>query len=315
MTRPAFEMADIVRRKGRQFLERFKAVLNYQQLKAFRAVKRCRTAALGGHRDKCEDCTYEAPFSYNSCRSRCCPKCQAQARRRWLHQRVLIEQIIPGVTKFGPRIAWQIVGIYSNVHAANQKEENPQMLIPFWQTPWPQAGFGVRTAEKPASMLQSIAAAVHSVDPGVALAQPKTMDEWRDDTIAQEHFTLVLFSSFATVALFLAALGIYGVISYSVANRGREIALRMALGAAPNRVIKLVVREGVLLAAIGLGLGLIGAYFVGRAMQSMLFGVPAVDFSAFGSVAAILLASAVLACFLPSWRAAKLDPMSVLRTE
>jgi len=110
-----------------------------------------------------------------------------------LHQRVLIEQIIPGVTKFGPRIAWQIVGIYSNVHAANQKEENPQMLIPFWQTPWPQAGFGVRTAEKPASMLQSIAAAVHSVDPGVALAQPKTMDEWRDDTIAQEHFTLVLF--------------------------------------------------------------------------------------------------------------------------
>ena len=84
MTRPAFEMADIVRRKGRQFLERFKAVLNYPQMKAYRAVKRCRTAALGGHRDRCEDCTYEAPFSYNSCRSRCCPKCQAQARRRWL---------------------------------------------------------------------------------------------------------------------------------------------------------------------------------------------------------------------------------------
>ena len=84
MTRPAIEMADIVRRKGKQFLQRFKAVLSYQQLKAYRAVKRCRTAALGGHRDKCEDCTYEAPFSYNSCRSRCCPKCQAQARRRWL---------------------------------------------------------------------------------------------------------------------------------------------------------------------------------------------------------------------------------------
>jgi len=84
MTRPAIEMADIVRRKGKQFLQRFKAVLSYQQLKAYRAVKRCRTAALGGHRDKCEDCSYEAPFSYNSCRSRCCPKCQAQARRRWL---------------------------------------------------------------------------------------------------------------------------------------------------------------------------------------------------------------------------------------
>jgi len=84
MNRPAFEMADIVRRKGRQFLQRFKAILSYQQLKAYRAVERCRTAALGGHKDKCEDCQYEAPISYNSCRSRCCPKCQAQARRRWL---------------------------------------------------------------------------------------------------------------------------------------------------------------------------------------------------------------------------------------
>lgn len=84
MTRPAFQVADIVRRKGRQFLQRFKAVLSYQQLKAYRAVERCRTAALGGHRDQCENCAYQAPFSYNSCRSRCCPKCQAQARRRWL---------------------------------------------------------------------------------------------------------------------------------------------------------------------------------------------------------------------------------------
>jgi hypothetical protein len=84
MTRPAIEVADIVRRRGRQFLKRFKAVLSYQQLKAYRAVERCRTAALGGHKDKCEDCAYEAPISYNSCRSRCCPKCQAQARKRWL---------------------------------------------------------------------------------------------------------------------------------------------------------------------------------------------------------------------------------------
>ena len=84
MTRPAIEVADIVRRRGRQFLQRFKAVLSYQQLKAYRAVKRCRTAALGGHKDKCEGCQYEAPISYNSCRSRSCPKCQAQARRLWL---------------------------------------------------------------------------------------------------------------------------------------------------------------------------------------------------------------------------------------
>jgi len=84
MTRPAIEVADIVRAKGRQFLERYKASVSYQVLKAYRAVSRCRTAALGGHKDKCVDCQYEAPISYNSCRSRCCPKCQAQERKRWL---------------------------------------------------------------------------------------------------------------------------------------------------------------------------------------------------------------------------------------
>jgi hypothetical protein len=84
MTRPAIEVADIVRAKGRQFLERFQSGVSYQQLKAYRAVSRCRTAVLGGHKDKCVDCQYEARISYNSCRSRCCPKCQAQARRRWL---------------------------------------------------------------------------------------------------------------------------------------------------------------------------------------------------------------------------------------
>jgi Putative transposase/Transposase zinc-binding domain len=84
MTRPAIEVADIVRAQGRQFLERYRSSVSYRQLKAFRAVERCRTAALGGHRDRCVGCQYSPPVSYNSCRSRCCPKCQAQARRRWL---------------------------------------------------------------------------------------------------------------------------------------------------------------------------------------------------------------------------------------
>lgn len=84
MTRPAIEVADIVRARGTQFLERYQSSVSYQQLKAYRAVERCRTAALGGHKDKCVDCGYAAPISYNSCRSRCCPKCQAQARQRWL---------------------------------------------------------------------------------------------------------------------------------------------------------------------------------------------------------------------------------------
>jgi putative ABC transport system permease protein len=201
------------------------------------------------------------------------------------------------------------------VHTADQRDENPEMLIPFYQIPWPQAGFAVRTSENPSTMLNSISAAVHQVDSSVALAQPKTLDDVVDESMDDQRFTLILFTSFAAVALFLAALGIYGVMSFSVAQRAHEIALRMALGATRNRVVGLIIRDGVLLAAIGLGLGLIGAYFVGRAMQSLLFGVQALDFGAFISVAAVLLAAAVLACFLPARRAASVSPMRVLRTE
>jgi putative ABC transport system permease protein len=232
-----------------------------------------------------------------------------------LRTRIAVEQLIPGVQNLGPYQEWQIVGVYHNVHSADQRDENPEMLIPFWQIPWPQAAFGVRTAEAPMAMERSVAAAVHSVDPEIALAQPRTLEEVRDLTMSSEKFTLVLFGSFAAVALFLAALGIYGVMAFSVAQRSHEIALRMALGASPGRVIGLVVREGLILAAIGLGLGLVGAYFVGRAMQSMLYGVRPLDVVAFLSVGFVLMMAALLACYLPARRAAGIHPMQVLRME
>jgi putative ABC transport system permease protein len=223
-------------------------------------------------------------------------------------QRVLVEELIPGVTKLGGYLPWQIVGIYHNVHTADQRDESPEMLIPFYQIPWPQAGFAVRTSENPSAMLNSVSAAVHQVDSNVALAEPKSLDEVVDESMANQRFTLILFTSFAAVALFLAALGIYGVMSFSVAQRSHEIALRMALGATRNRVVSLVIRDGVLLATIGLGLGLIGSYFVGRAMQCLLFGAKALDLAAFASVAAVLLAAAILAGFLPARRAASVRP-------
>jgi putative ABC transport system permease protein len=153
------------------------------------------------------------------------------------------------------------------------------------------------------------------VDPDIALAQPETLDQIREETMSSEKFTLILFGTFAAVALFLAALGIYGVMAFSVAQRSHEIALRMALGASPGRVVGLVVREGVILASIGLGLGLVGAYFVGRGMQSMLFGVRPLDVVAFGSVGLVLMTAALLACYLPARRAAGIHPMQVLRME
>jgi putative ABC transport system permease protein len=232
-----------------------------------------------------------------------------------LRVRISVEQLIPGVTRLGPPQEWQIVGVYHNVHTADQREENPEMLIPFWQIPWPQATFAVRTAEAPLTMERSIAAAVHAVDPGIALAQPETLVQLRDDTMSSERFTLILFGTFAVVALLLAGVGIYGVMAFSVAQRSHEIALRMALGATRKRVVALVVREGAILAGVSMILGVVGAFFVGRAMQSMLFGVKALDVPAFAAVAVILVAAALLACWLPAQRAAGTEPMKVLRTE
>jgi putative ABC transport system permease protein len=232
-----------------------------------------------------------------------------------LQQRVVVEQLIPGVTKLGPPVEWQIVGVYHNVRSRGLRQDNPEIYIPFWQIPWPSASIAVRTSEDPTAMTRSIAAAVHKVDPEIALATPQTMDQVRDEVLANDRFTVILFASFAAVALLLAAIGIYGVMAFSVAQRSHEIALRMALGSSRNGVVGLVVKEGIVLACIGLGIGLIGAYFVGRAMRTMLYGVGAMDLSAFAVVGLILLLSALLACYLPARRAAAVNPMDALRGE
>jgi putative ABC transport system permease protein len=232
-----------------------------------------------------------------------------------LQQRVSVEQLIPGVAKLGPPIEWQIVGVYHNVHSRDRLDYRPEMEIPFWQIPWTASGIGVRTVNDPATMVKSIAAAVHAVDPEIALAQPRSMEEIRELVISNDRFTLVLFVSFAAVALLLAAIGVYGVMSFSVAQRSHEIALRMALGANRGRVVALVVREGMVLAVIGLTVGLIGAYFVGRSMQSTLYGIGKLDLSVFASVALLLLVAAVIACLVPARRAASVEPMQALRAE
>jgi len=174
-----------------------------------------------------------------------------------LQQRVSVEQLIPGVTKLGPAVDWQIVGVYHTVMSGGvHRDDHAEILIPFWQIPWPSAGIGVRTAGDPAAMTRSIAAAVHAVDPQIALAEPRTMENIHDELMSGDRFIVILFSTFAAVALLLAALGIYGVMAFSVAQRSHEIALRMALGADRARVIGMVVREGILLACIGAVLGL-----------------------------------------------------------
>ena len=189
------------------------------------------------------------------------------------------------------------------------------MEIPFWQIPWPSANFGVRTAGEPKLMTRSIASAVHSVDPQIALAEPQTMEEVKNLMLAGDRFTMTLYAAFAVVALLLAAVGIYGVMAFTVAQREHEIGLRMALGASRGNVVKLVLSEALTLALIGLGLGLIGAYFVGQAMQSTLYGVGKLDYAAIAVVAVVLLVSSLIASWLPARRAAQVQPMKALRAD
>ncbi len=141
------------------------------------------------------------------------------------------------------------------------------------------------------------------------------MDQIVDTTFLEDRSVSGLFAVFAVAALLLAAIGIYGVMSFSVTQRTHEIGLRMALGADRSHVLRLILREGLVLALFGLGVGLLGGILVGRAVQSTLYQVGAIDLPSLCMVAALLLAAALLACFLPARRATRVDPMVALRCE
>jgi putative ABC transport system permease protein len=232
-----------------------------------------------------------------------------------MQQRIMVEELIPGVTKLGPAIPWQIVGVFHNVRAGGFRDDFPEIEIPFAQIPWPSATIGVHTAGDPATMMKSIAAAVHSVDPQIALAEPRTLEEVKSLMLSDDRFTMNLYFGFAIVALLLAGVGIYGVMAFTVAQREHEIGLRMALGASRGNVVKLVLKEALLLALVGLGIGLVGAFFVGRAMHSTLYGVGKIDYGPIAGVAGVLLIASLVASWLPARRAASVPPMKALRAD
>jgi putative ABC transport system permease protein len=232
-----------------------------------------------------------------------------------LKQRILVEQLIPGVTRLGPAVEWQIVGVYPAVRNGGPRGDFPEIDVPFAQSPWPGTVMAVRTTIDPEGATKALASAVQSLDPNLPIAEVKTMDQMVHESLAGDRFQALLFGGFAAVALVLAALGIYGVMSFTVAQRTHEIGLRMALGAGREQVVRQILREGMVTAVIGVVLGTVGAYLVGRAMQGMWFGVGIVDPAAFSVVAGLLLSSAILACLVPARRAASIDPMVALRQE
>jgi putative ABC transport system permease protein len=231
-----------------------------------------------------------------------------------LTQRISVEEFVPGQPR-GKLVEWQIVGVFHNTRGAGFREDNPEIYVPFAQSPWPQASMVVRTDGDPKTVIRSIAAAVNSIDPDLPLAGVRTIDEIVSESLAIDRFSVVLFASFGVLGLMLAAIGIYGVMAFAVAQRTHEFGVRMALGAQQTRVIRLVLKEGTILAISGTVIGLGGAYLVGRAMQSTLYGVQALDVRSFAAVSLLLLVAALLACLFPALRASRVEPLVALRYE
>src|SRR5258706_6239852 len=225
-----------------------------------------------------------------------------------LAQRISVEEMIPGATRGRP-VESQIIGVFHNLRGVGSREDYAEIDLPFWQNPWPQISVVVRTDGDPKTMIKGIAAAVSSVDAVLPLAGVKPINEIVDESVAIDRFSVVLFASFGVLGLLLAAVGIYGVMAFGVAQRTQEFGLRMALGAQRSQVIGLVLKEGTILAVVGALIGLGGAYLVGRVMQSTLYGVGAMDGSAFAAVALVLVVAALVACLLPAGRASRVEPI------
>jgi putative ABC transport system permease protein len=232
-----------------------------------------------------------------------------------LTQRLVVEQLIPGVTRLGPGVEWRIVGVYRAVRNGGPRGDFPEIDVPFAQSPWPATTVAVRTSVPPDTLRTNLAASAQALDPDLAITDMMTMDQRVHESLAGDRFMAVLFGGFAAAALVLAALGIYGVMSFAVAQRTHEIGLRMALGAGRDQVLRQILRDGITTSLVGVLFGCIGAYLAGRAMQGMLFGVNAIDPTAFSIVTGLLLLSAILACLAPALRAASVDPMTALRQE
>ena len=218
----------------------------------------------------------------------------------------------------GRRAPWSsIVGVVGHVNHSDLAGDTGKGVYYFclYQQPMPMASILLKTQGDPASLAFAIRQVVREVDPNQPVSRLKTMQDMVQNSLAPRRFAVRLLGFFAIVALFMSALGLYGVISYSVAQRTQEIGLRMALGAQSRSLLAMVVGQGLRLAAVGVVIGLILAMICSQMLQSQFFGVSAFDPLTFTSIAAVLLGAASLASYLPARRAANVDPLRALRYE
>jgi putative ABC transport system permease protein len=235
----------------------------------------------------------------------------------------MAQQSWPGEDPIGKRFLWSwakdqrptVIGVVNDVRESNLSQEPPPYVyIPFSQNPDSFISLVVRSADS-SKLATAIRGQILAIDRGVAIEKVMTLEQRLGDLVAQPRFYTFLFGWFAGMGMLLAVLGLYGVLSYTVSQRTHEVGIRVALGARSQDILKLIVGHGLVLISTGLALGLAGAVALSRLMSSLLFGVTATDPATYVAVSSLLLAIAMLACYLPARRAAKVDPLAALKCE
>jgi predicted permease len=237
---------------------------------------------------------------------------ESTARRIWPGENPIGKRISTGM---GAPTEREVVGVFADIRQRQlDGDQRLQICVPSAQEPWRSAYLAVRTSGT-AAPLAAIRQRVAALDPNLPITDVVAFRERVTDSIAQRRFATGLLGAFAGIALLLAVLGIYGVMSYLVTQRTREFGIRMALGAKAGDLLQMVVRQGMRFVLIGLALGVIGSLALSRVLTGFLFGVRATDPMTFVVVSVLLAIVGGLACWLPARRAAKVDPMMALRSE
>ena len=208
----------------------------------------------------------------------------------------------------------QIVGVAKDIkYSSLLQAPRPLYYVPLRQSASTAVGVFIKSALAPAALAPSLVREIHALDPNLSPSELLTMQEQVDRSMSSQRIAMTLLGVFGSLALFLAAIGLYGVMSYVVSQSTRELGLRMALGATPSELLGLVVKRGLALTSVGIAIGAAAALGTTRLLGDMLYKVSPRNPVAFGAALALMGLSAAVACFVPAWRAARVDPVQALR--
>jgi putative ABC transport system permease protein len=240
------------------------------------------------------------------------------ARRAWPGESAIGKKLeIESLSrKDNPRMFAIVVGVVAHLRFHDlTRDVREQIFIPHAQEPFGQVGVVLKTPGDPSGVMKQVAQQVRTLDPGIAIRNLQPLESYVDDARAPMRFNLILIGIFGAIALTLAAVGLYGVMAYSVTQRSHELGIRIAVGASPRDILRLVLGQGIRMTLLGAAIGLVASLAVTRALSSLLFGVSATDPVTFIVVPVVLAFVAILACYLPARRAMRVDPIIALRYE